>query len=134
MAYAGRFVMKSIHLMPVEKKALQTFIGELESAYTQQPRILLIGSKARGDSSFNSDIDVLVILPKEDRFKRRNILTIASRVSLNYDVLLNPIIIGEARLKKQSDFSFYRNVAEDAVRLVIKSGELVFSPGSPLIS
>ncbi len=124
--------MTAIQLLPNEKQSLQAFISELEHTYTRQPRIMLIGSKARGDSTTDSDIDVLVILSQEDNSTRRNILTIASRVSLDYDVLLNPIVIGEARLKQQHDFSFYRNAAKDAVKLIIKGGEIKFSPGRPL--
>jgi hypothetical protein len=62
---------------------------------------ILFGSKARGDSTPDSDIDVLVILNEEEGQTRSQILTIASRISLNYDVLLNPIIVSEDRYQRQ---------------------------------
>ena len=124
--------MSTIHLIKKEEKALGTLLRELESICDDGPRIMLIGSKARGDSTPDSDIDVLVILSHEDAKTRRQILTIASRISLDHDVLLNPIIIGEGRLKKQLDYSFYQNVSKEAKGLVIKSGEIDFISGLKL--
>ena len=121
--------MNTISLKEKEKQALQNFILELEARYCEHPRVLLIGSKARGDSTPESDIDVLVILPREEPQIRRNVLTIASRVSLDFDVLLNPIVIGESRLQRQLDFSFYRNITPEAKEMVIKDGEIDFISG-----
>ena len=113
-------------LNPNEFQALQAFLQCLEHTYPEQrPRFVLYGSKARGDSTADSDIDVLVLLRQEDRAVRRDILTIAARVSLEYDVLLNPCVIGEARFSQQRDFSFYRNATKEGVSLALEGEQLV---------
>jgi predicted nucleotidyltransferase len=66
-----------------------------------------LGSKTRGDSKQDSDIDVLVILTHEDRELRREILKQAARFSLKYDVLLSPRVIGAERWEKMRGFSLY---------------------------
>ncbi len=98
-----------------ERNALQVFVKKLDRSYPDLRQVILYGSKARGDGTDDSDIDVMVVLPQENSVIRRDILTIAARVSLDYDVLLNPLIIGEARFNQQRDFSLYRNIARDAL-------------------
>jgi predicted nucleotidyltransferase len=89
----------------------------------------LFGSKARGDSKQGSDIDVLVILSREDRGLRREILRQAARFSLKYDVLLSPRVIGAARWDEMRGFSLYENVQQDAAGLDIVGNELTLLPG-----
>ena len=101
-----------------EKEALQTFVNYLEESIPDKvENISLFGSKARGDSQRNSDIDVLVILDKDDRKLRREIITKAARISLEYDLLLSPRVIGVERWRKMRGFSLYLNVIREALSL-----------------
>jgi len=119
-------------LQPNERKALQVFIHQLQDIYSNQIlQTILYGSKARGDSTPDSDIDVLIILNQEDLQTRNQILTIASRVSLDHDVLLNPVIVGEARYKRQQGFTFYQNAVRDAIQLSLQRERLILVPGIP---
>ena len=98
-----------------EIKALQAFVHQVEKKHQHQIRqISLFGSKARGDSQPDSDIDLLVITNQEDRILRRAIIDISSTISLEYDVLLSPRIISAERWEKKQAFSLYRNIARDA--------------------
>lgn len=125
--------MNAWQLQPNEREALQTFIRKIREGYPKQVvQTILFGSKARGDSAPDSDIDVLVILKEEESRIRSQILTIASRISLDYEVLLNPVIVGEARYQRQRDFTFYQNAARDAISLTLKAGKLTFAPGISL--
>ena len=45
---------QKIHLLPNEKRAFQIFIDKLEEIHVQPMTVLLIGSKARGDSKIDS--------------------------------------------------------------------------------
>jgi hypothetical protein len=53
---------------------------------------------------------------------RRGIIDIASDLSLEYDVLLSPRVISEQRWKARQGFSFYRNIARDALTVSIEPG------------
>ena len=110
--------MKELALTAAEQSALKEFVAYLQSHFAMKVRRLsLFGSKARGDSTHDSDIDVLVILSEEDRQIRREILIQAARLSLKYDVLLSPRVIGEERWEQMKHFSLYRNVQREAKRL-----------------
>ena len=101
-----------------EQRALQEFAQYLQLHFANQVmRIALFGSKARGDSGRDSDIDVLIILASEDRPLRREILRQAARLSLKYDVLLSPRVIGVDRWEQMQGFSLYQNVQREATRL-----------------
>jgi uncharacterized protein len=122
--------MTSLKLHPNERAALQTFIRQIREVYSKQVvETILFGSKARGDSTPDSDMDVLVILKGEEGQTRSQILTIASRISLDFDVLLNPIIVSEDRYLRQQGFTFYQNAARDAISLTLKQGRLTFVSG-----
>ncbi|MDL1911039.1 nucleotidyltransferase domain-containing protein [Chloroflexi bacterium CFX6] len=107
-----------------EAEALQAFIqrllAELEGRVFQ---IILFGSKARGDSAENSDIDVLILAGEENWQLQKNINKIASRIDLDYDVLLNPFLIAEERWRQMSKerFSICRNVERDGITLFSRS-------------
>ena len=113
------------NLLPQEKEALQKFVSYLEESIPEKTKnISLFGSKARGDSQKDSDIDILIILDKDNRQLRRTIITKAARISLEYDVLLSPRIIGAERWTEMRGFSLYRNVIKEANSLGIVKGNL----------
>ncbi len=118
-------VMKNIHLASLDQQALQQFVAYLYNTVSGEVKhIALFGSKARGDSQRGSDIDVLVILQSEDRELRRKIIRQAARISLEYDVLLSPRVIGAERWNEMRGFSLYQNVEKEAADLEIVGGEL----------
>ena len=122
--------MKKIHLATPDQRALEEFVEYLQKSVPDQVEyVALFGSKARGDSQQDSDIDVLVILSKEDRELRREILKQAARFSLEYDVLLSPRVIGAERWEKLRGFSLYQNVQREATGLEIVSGKLALETG-----
>ncbi|MBC8554352.1 MAG: nucleotidyltransferase domain-containing protein [Candidatus Brocadiales bacterium] len=117
--------MKNIHLASLDQQALQQFVAYLYNTVSGEVKhIALFGSKARGDSQRGSDIDVLVILQSEDRELRRKIIRQAARISLEYDVLLSPRVIGAERWNEMRGFSLYQNVEKEAADLEIVGGEL----------
>lgn len=117
------------HLATPEQQALEEFVDYLQNSIPNQVEtVALFGSKARGDSHRDSDIDVLVILSQENRELRRKILKQAARFSLEYDVLLSPRIIGADRWQKMQGFSLFENVQREAAGLEMVSGVLVLEP------
>lgn len=121
--------INSSKLTMQDQQALQEFVAYLQASIPDQIKLVaLFGSKARGDSREESDIDILIILSREDRALRRKILKQAARFSLKYDVLLSPRVIGAERWEKLRGFSLYQNVQQDAASLEIVGNELTLMP------
>mgnify|MGYP003975629283 FL=1 len=121
--------MSKGNLTNLDQKAIQEFVSYLQQSIPDRVvGVALFGSKARGDSQKDSDIDVLVILSQEDRKLRREILRQAARFSLKYDVLLSPRVIGAERWAEMRGFSLYQNVQQEAAGLDIVGGELTLEP------
>ena len=112
--------MTMAKLTECEQRVLREFMEHLQKHLAKKvTHVALFGSKARGDSGSDSDIDVLVILRDEDRQLRREILVQAARLSLKYDVYLSPRVIGEKRWEQMQGFSLYQNVQREATSLPI---------------
>jgi predicted nucleotidyltransferase len=135
MVAGGTLAVKKMELTPSDQQALRAFVAYLQKSAPDQVEFMaLFGSKVRGDSQKDSDIDVLVILSKEDRELRREILKRAAHFSLEYDVLLSPRVIGAERWEKMRGFSLYKNVQQEAAGLDIISGDLTLEPVSEGLS
>ncbi|KPJ57712.1 MAG: hypothetical protein AMJ42_04470 [Deltaproteobacteria bacterium DG_8] len=79
----------------------------------------LFGSKAKGNYSDESDIDLLIVLDNYDWKIENEIYEICFEIGLEYDVLLSPVIFS----KKEFDDNltkitpFYKFVAEEGIQL-----------------
>jgi len=82
---------------------------------------ILFGSKARGDSEPDSDIDILLIVDQEDWHFRHQISDIASGIALEHGVLIGSFIIAKDRweMMKRERFSLYENVAREGIPLLL---------------
>src|SRR3970040_1493848 len=103
-----------------EGEALQAFIQRLLAELGQKvSRIILFGSKARGDSTADSDIDVLILAKEENWQLARTISRISSKIDLDYDILLNTLLIADQRWEQMTRerFSLCRNVERDGIAL-----------------
>jgi predicted nucleotidyltransferase len=108
------------NLTAKEHQAIETFLDRLHQRYPGQIlQAVLFGSKARGDSGPHSDIDILIIIEEENWPLRGEISTIAARVSLEYDVLIGPRVIGRERWEsmKRRRFGLYRNIVAEGIPL-----------------
>jgi predicted nucleotidyltransferase len=109
-----------LHLQKNEQSAvwlladhLQDFLGD------DLCHLWLFGSKARGDFTVDSDVDVLIVLHNLDSERRGAIRRMAARVSLNFDTLINTHIIDKARwdhLAQHQD-TLWREVQRDGISL-----------------
>lgn len=110
------------NLSDIEQKAISEFLARVRSTYgSQLQRALLFGSKARGEATADSDIDVAVILADETWEIRDEICKIGAEVSLQYDVLLDARVIGASRWQYMSEIraGLYQNISSDAIPLAI---------------
>lgn len=110
-----------------ERQAIRTFLDRLRKRFPGEIlRATLFGSKARGDSSPWSDIDVLLIVREESWPLRGEISTVAADVSLEYDILIGPRVIGQERWErmKQHCFGLYQNIVAEGIPLTSASTHL----------
>ena len=108
-----------------ESDALQAFNQRLLNELGKQVRqVILFGSKARGDSAPDSDIDVLILAEDEGRQLRKTISKISSQIGLDYDVCLGALLIANKRWQQMSSerFSLCRNVERDGILLFSSEG------------
>lgn len=107
-------------LSPNERQAVTSFVDQLRQRYPKRVlQSVLFGSKARGDSEPWSDIDILIIVDDEDWRFQHAISTLAARVSLEYDVLIGPRVIGQERWERMKRYGFglYQNVIAEGIPL-----------------
>jgi hypothetical protein len=72
-------------LAPHEQEAVKTFLVRLWATYPDRIfKAVLFGSKARGDSHAESDIDILLVVDSDDWRFRHAISDVGSDVSLEY--------------------------------------------------
>ena len=79
-------------------------------------RLVLFGSRARGEGHEHSDLDVLVVLRRYDRDARRAIIDAAADVDDDTGLRLSPIVVDEAMVAAPS-FSLRAAIEADGVTL-----------------
>ncbi len=107
-------------LQPNEQEAVSEFLDLLQRHHPERVlQTVLFGSKARGDSSHESDIDILIIVDHDDWRFSHTISNLAADVSLKYDVLIGPRVIGQERWERMKEhrFSLYRNIVAEGIPL-----------------
>jgi len=127
---AEREKLALAQLSASEAEAVRVFVRSLNVRFPEMiTRVILFGSKARGDSRLDSDIDVLVIVRREDWRLSNAISTLAARISLENGVLLGPIVIGQERWERmeRERFSLYRNIIKEGLVLEEAGGILPFA-------
>lgn len=103
-----------------EHQAVASFLALLQQQYPKRVlQTILFGSKARGDSRPWSDIDILIVVDRDDWHLSHAISNLAANVSLEYDVLIGPRVIGQERWERMKErrFSLYQNIAAEGIPL-----------------
>lgn len=73
-----------------DQQAIQALINRLFYEYHHCiAQIVLFGSKARGDDTEDSDIDVLILMSNETGDQKMKVWGLGADVSLDYDVVFN---------------------------------------------
>jgi predicted nucleotidyltransferase len=104
------------NLAPNESAALE----KLKDALVRDFRLLelrLFGSKARGDSDPESDIDVLIVLEEFDWETEKAVSHLCFEINIEYGVLLVPVLYSRAEYESELTkvTPFYQNVRKEGV-------------------
>jgi predicted nucleotidyltransferase len=98
-----------------EIRAVNAFVRALQDHYADRVcDVILYGSKARGDSQSDSDIDILILVDEDDWRLSHAISRLAARVSLHYDVLLAPLAMSQKRWPRSI---LYRTISAEGIPL-----------------
>jgi predicted nucleotidyltransferase len=111
------------HLTPNERAALTTLVERLRERYGDNLlRVVLFGSKARGDFDDESDLDVLIVarMPEGDYRRHWNEI-----VDLTWDIELAFGIVTSLIVKSEGDYAtmrkhrllLARNIEQDGIEL-----------------
>lgn len=107
-----------------EREAIEEFIERLlQIDRVQTDGVWFFGSKSRGDFDADSDIDLLVVLKTVDWKRKERVRITDSRVSLEYDVLLNTHILSRERWDElvRHRATLWREIQRDGVSLMPRS-------------
>jgi uncharacterized protein len=111
------------HLTPNERAALVTLVDRLHQRYGEDLlRVVLFGSKARGDFDEESDLDLLIVvrMPDDNYWRHWNeIVTTTYDLELTYSVVFSFIIKGEPgyALMRQWNLLLNRHIEQDGIEL-----------------
>jgi len=105
-----------------EIAAIDNFVGKITKLFGDGiVKVILYGSKARGNARFDSDIDLLVILKQDDYRMRKAILQSAAKTSLDFDILLSIMAMSEVRWQEHQGLSIYTNIQKEGIPIEIKT-------------
>lgn len=115
-------LQRNIKIHPVTLQTLDMFVERVtERERKNLSKIILFGSVARGEANGDSDIDVLVVLRKNDNEDRKNIIDIGVDVRWDMDfddnAYLQPITISEEEAGGLDFYGLMRNVDREGVVL-----------------
>ena len=108
------------HLTTNEKAAVRDYVAAIREQFPGEVlSVALFGSKARGDAHAESDIDLLVLVDKENREIQSALWRIASDVSLEYNLVLSVRVYAKARWAESQRIGLplYRAIVADGVPL-----------------
>lgn len=107
------------------KRITDDTVKAILSVSKKVEKVILFGSQARGDSTAESDIDILVVLdvPREELSGiKRAMRNLASNISLEQDEVISLVISDKKEYDTMADTLFYQNVAKDGVELYGRAG------------
>ena len=110
------------HLTDRERQALAAFVDRIQQRFDGLIlSAMLFGSRARGEASTDSDVDVLVVINKEDYQVRKQIRYLAAEVWLEYGLFLSTRVWSRSHWHKLQEMQtlLYRNIQRDGIDLLM---------------
>ncbi|MCK4403983.1 MAG: nucleotidyltransferase domain-containing protein [candidate division Zixibacteria bacterium] len=108
------------YLSKKERKVIESFVKDLRTQLGDQiVSITLFGSKIRGDSGKESDIDVLVLIKKKNQRIRKKVAEILTDYLIEYDLPLSPVLYDLYEYEKNKEIGsfFFKEVEKEGIPL-----------------
>jgi predicted nucleotidyltransferase len=108
-------------LSPKEQNALTEYVQLLRERFGYLiSTVALFGSVARGESTPDSDIDVLVVVASDDWRLHKQIRYLAADMCLKYEVSLSPRVWSVSHRQEMEDIQslLYQNIRRDSIDLL----------------
>lgn len=105
---------------PTWQQAIEKFsLSIKDKLSTTVKDVRLFGSVARGTDTPESDIDILVLVEKEDSINRDIIMDLVVDVNLDYDVVISPIIMSVSHYANPlfRETAFFHALEQEGVSL-----------------
>ena len=112
-------------LTKTERQAVQEFVDALVTAFPERIKLMrLFGSRARGEGDKESDLDLLIVVDKEDEKLDDKIIDLMGEIGGKYIQLIAPLTISSYELENLN-YQLYRLLME------VRGGGIDFwrSPG-----
>jgi predicted nucleotidyltransferase len=103
-----------------ERKIIEEFKRRAERQFPGEiVRVMVFGSKARGDATRASDIDILVITPSDDWALGDKIREIGYELDEEIDFALSIQVISKNHLAylRDRNFQFVKNIEQEGVAI-----------------
>lgn len=110
-----------LQLTEVEQRALSEFVAQLQERLNGDLlSVILFGSRARGVDGPDSDLDVLVVVERDDLAVRRTIRYLAADVWLVHGAFISTRVWSRARMERmeREPTLLWRNIRRDGINLL----------------
>jgi hypothetical protein len=110
----------SLRLTEVEQHALSEFVAQLQDRLNSNlVSVTLFGSRARGAGGPDSDLDVLVVVERDDLAVRRTIHYLAADIWLTHGPFISARIWSRERMERMArePTLLARNIQRDGINL-----------------
>jgi hypothetical protein len=109
---AVRFAASSL-LTPGERDVVRRFIAGLKRLPVRPSRVAIFGSRARGGSRIDSDVDVAVFMPAVGATLQERVLAAAARAQAPYAVAGAAIVLRPVVLPDRPRGAFHEGIRND---------------------
>ena len=112
--------LSDVRLKTQERKAINAFSRRVKAALGKQViSVLLFGSKARGKSNSDSDIDIYILVKKNTLGVGEKIAEITAAILNEYEILLSPVSydLNEERKNLELGSFFFEAVKKEGISI-----------------
>jgi predicted nucleotidyltransferase len=97
-----------------EQEVLKRFKAEVKKVFGERlDRVVLFGSRSRGDADPDSDFDLLVTVQSLDQADQKRVFDIAADLSLEYGTVLAVLVVPTNDFTEDRYFYLYENIQKE---------------------